>query len=382
MSVTRRTLTGAALCAAFVVLVPALAAGAAPRGDARGVNHVHETPQALAGPGDKVVALTFDDGPHPTYTPPILDILGRYGVRATFFQLGREAERHPDLVRRVVAEGHVVANHTWDHADLRALDDETFAWQVDHTTQVLESISGQRQLCARPPYGRSDPGVTSRLAARALASVVWTSDSRDFEKPGVDAIVDSALDGLQPGGIVLLHDGGGNRDQTIAALPTIIERIQAQGYRIVPVCGPDAHAPAGQLTGADGLDGGRVHAEGWGADPDSADPMKVHLYLDGAFASEVAAQAEGTPGPRFDATLRALPGDHEVCAFAINVPAPAVNPKLGCATVEVPPLTPYDDLRMLAARLLFIQLQHERAMVRRVALVHEARRAAWELLPR
>jgi peptidoglycan/xylan/chitin deacetylase (PgdA/CDA1 family) len=372
-------LAGAALCAAFVVLLPALAAGGTPRGDARGVNHVHETPQPPAAAGDKVVALTFDDGPHPTYTPQVLDILARYGVRATFFQLGREAERHPDLVRRVVAEGHVVANHTWDHRDLRSLDEEAFAFQVDHTTQVLEAISGQRQLCVRPPMGRSDPGVTSRLAARAMASVVWTSDSRDFEKPGVPAIVDGALEGLQPGAIVLLHDGGGNRDQTIAALPTIIERILAEGYRIVPICQPDAHSPAGELSAAEGLEGGRVHAAGWGADPDAPDPMKVHLYVDDAFATEVLARSEGTPGPRFDATLRARPGDHQVCAYGINIGPGGANPSLGCASVEVPPLTPFDDLRLLAARLLYVQLRQERATVQRVALVHAGRRAPWEV---
>ncbi|HJR27006.1 MAG TPA: polysaccharide deacetylase family protein, partial [Acidimicrobiales bacterium] len=226
------------------MLVPALTAGAAPRADARGATLVHETPLAPAGAGEMVVALTFDDGPHPRYTPAILDVLARYGVQATFFALGREAERHPDLVQRIVAEGHAIANHTWDHPDLRTLDEQQFAHQVDHTNDVLHSISGHRPICARPPYGRSDPNVTSRLAARGLTNVVWSIDSRDFAKPGAGAIVDSALDGLHPGAIILLHDGGGNRDQTIEALPTIIERIQAAGHRIAPICRADPNAPA------------------------------------------------------------------------------------------------------------------------------------------
>ncbi len=369
---------GAAIVAVSLLL-PAPRAGAAPRGDARGVSYVHETPLAPAGPDEQVVALTFDDGPHRTYTPKVLEILARYGVRATFFALGREAERHPDLVRRVVAEGHALANHTWDHKDLRSLDDATFAQQIDHTSQVLEEISGQRQICVRPPMGRSDPGVTQRLAVRGLASVVWTNDSRDFEKPGVGAIVDHALEGLRPGSVILLHDGGGNRDQTIEALPTIIERIVAAGYRILPICQPDAHAPAGGLTTAEGQPGGRILAAGWGADPDSAHPMSVHVYLDGAHAATVTAQAEGSPGPRFEATLRARPGHHEVCAFGINVGAGSANPSLGCTSTDVPSVTAFDDLRPLVARLRFVQLQKQARMVQRVVQVHHARRLPWML---
>jgi peptidoglycan-N-acetylglucosamine deacetylase len=363
--------------AALLLVLPAPSAGAAPRGDARGVSHVHETPVPPAGPGEKVVALTFDDGPHPTYTPPILDVLARYGVKATFFALGREAERHPDLVHRVVAEGHAIGNHTWDHKDLRPLTDEQFISQIDHTTEVLEGISGQRMICARPPYGKSDPRVTGRLAERGLTSVVWTADSRDFEKPGVGAIVDSALQGLQPGGIVLLHDGGGNRDQTIAALPTIIERILAAGYRIAPICQPDQHTPTGALTSVVGEKGGHLTAAGWGADPDAPGAMEVDLHLDGAPAGRVTANGAGDPGPTFTATLRARPGPHEVCATAINVGPGRGDTSLGCATTEVPALTPLDDLRELAAQLLFVQLQEEVQVLQRVAVVHDARRRPW-----
>jgi peptidoglycan/xylan/chitin deacetylase (PgdA/CDA1 family) len=312
VSVTRRTVAGAALIAVLAVLLPAAAAVAAPRGDVRGVDLVEETPQPPAGPGEMVVALTFDDGPHPRYTPPILDVLARYGVQGTFFELGREAERHPDLVQRVVAEGHALGNHTWDHPDLRRLDDQQFAHQIDHTSDVLQSISGLRPVCVRPPAGKSDAGVTSRLAARGLTSVVWTADSRDFEKPGVDAIVHHALDGLRPGSIILLHDGGGNRDQTIAALPTIIERIQAAGYRIAPICRTDLNAPP----------------------------------------PPIPAPAPVASAPPPEPTTTAPP----------TTVAPA------------PLLGPLDDLRMLAARLLFVQLQQQRATLQRVALVHEPKR--------
>ena len=358
-------------------LGPTPAAGA-PAGDGRGVTHVHETPVPPAGPGEAVVSLTFDDGPHPAYTPAILDILGRYGVKATFFQLGREAERHPDLVRRVVAEGHVVANHTWDHPNLRTLDDAGFAAQIDRTSQVLESLSGQRQVCVRPPYGKSDSTVTQRLAARGMTSVVWTADSRDFEKPGADAIVASALEGLQPGGVILLHDGGGKREQTIEALPRIIEGIHAAGYRLAPICAPDPHVPFGGLTEVQAHHG-RIAAAGWAQDPDTLDPIEVHLYLDGVQVASTRAAGKGEPGPRYSASLRAGPGPHEVCAYALNAGAGAVNPNLGCASAEVGPLTAFDDLRPLVARVRIRQLLTQAERVQRVLLVHEARTLPWRL---
>jgi peptidoglycan/xylan/chitin deacetylase (PgdA/CDA1 family) len=378
-------LLAATLAISTLVVAGGLAASpaaGAPTGDGRGATHVHETPQPPAGPGEAVVSLTFDDGPHPTYTPPILDVLGRYGVKATFFQLGREAERHPDLVRRVVAEGHVVANHTWDHENLRTLDDARFGEQIDRTNQVLESLSGQRQVCVRPPYGKSDPGVTQRLAARGMTSVVWTADSRDFEKPGADAIVASALEGLQPGGVILLHDGGGGREQTIEALPRIIEGIRAAGYRIAPICAPDPHLPFGGL-GAVTAGHGTVRAEGWATDPDQAEPIDVHLYLDGALAGSVRADGEGDPGPRFTGHLPVGPGRHEVCAYAINAGTGAggVNPKVGCIATEVGPLTAFDDLRPLVARVRFAQLVAQAEVVERVVLVHDARSLPWRLDP-
>jgi peptidoglycan/xylan/chitin deacetylase (PgdA/CDA1 family) len=155
-----------------------------------------------------VVALTFDDGPHPVFTPQILDILTAKDVKATFFLVGREAERHPDLVRRIVAEGHIIGNHTWNHAHLQGLSEERFSFEIDHTTEVLEAISGQDVVCTRPPYGDAKPDTVERLAAHGQASVVWSADSRDFDKPGPGPIVDHSLEGLRPGSIVLLHDGG------------------------------------------------------------------------------------------------------------------------------------------------------------------------------
>jgi peptidoglycan/xylan/chitin deacetylase (PgdA/CDA1 family) len=291
-----------------------------------------------------VVALTFDDGPHPQFTPRILDILQRYGVRATFFELGMNAERYPDLTRRIVAEGHIVGNHTWDHKHLTKLTDEQFDAEIDRTTQVLEQISGHEVVCTRPPYGDADARIVQKLADHGQASVVWSTDSRDFEKPGADAIVHNALAGLRPGAIILMHDAGGNRDETIAALPRIIEGIRAKGYRIEPVCDRRDHRPTGSVerVGSDAPE--RLQASGWTVDPDTNEPTEVHLYVDGTFAAKAVADrarpdvgaargAGDAHGFAFD--IPAQPGSHHVCVFAINAGLGDTNMEIGCKDIAV-----------------------------------------------
>jgi peptidoglycan/xylan/chitin deacetylase (PgdA/CDA1 family) len=308
------------------------------------VNRIYEAPGTDKDPNAPVVALTFDDGPHPEFTPRILDILKQYGVRATFFELGMNAERYPDVTRRIVAEGHVIGNHTWDHKHLPKLDDEQFAYEIDHTTQVLEQVSGQEIVCTRPPYGDADARIVQKLADRGQASVVWSQDSRDFEKPGADAIVRNALSGLRPGAIILMHDAGGNRDETIAALPRIIEGIRQRGFRIEPVCDARSHKPYGNVERIASDEPERIVARGWTVDPDTTGPTDVHLYVDGAFAAKATAA-----GPRPDVgrstgqgdahgfafDLPARPGAHRVCLYAINADLGHTNVEIGCRDVKV-----------------------------------------------
>ena len=188
-------------------------------------------------PGDKVVALTFDDGPSPTFTPQVLAILAHYQVHATFFMVGMPAAAHPDLVRQVVAAGNTVGGHTWSHVILTTLaDPAAFAAQVDQADSLLGSLTGHPIRCVRPPGGHFDPTVIQRLGARGIATVVWSDDTRDWSKPGTPVIVQRAMSALKPGSIIVLHDGGGDRTQTVAALPTILDAISAAGYRVVPVC--------------------------------------------------------------------------------------------------------------------------------------------------
>jgi peptidoglycan/xylan/chitin deacetylase (PgdA/CDA1 family) len=365
------------LVGALVALhaVPTAGAQPGPGGDYQGF----DTPNPPGGPADKVVSLTFDDGPQATYTPQILAVLTRYGVQATFFEIGRQAEKLPDLVRQIVAAGSIVANHTWDHRALTSLDDAHFAFEVDHTTQVLESISGQHVVCLRPPYGSSNPAVVQKLAARGLTSVLWTSDSEDYTKPGVANIVNHAMAHLQPGGIILMHDGGGNREETVAALPQIIERIRAAGYRIAPLCAPDPHAPVGSLTSAKGEHPGRIVATGWASDPDTKDPISVHVYVDGANVAQAKANGPGTPGPTWSVTINAHPGPHTLCAYAINVGAGATNPSLGCQPITVPAITAFDDLRPLATQARIGQLEQQARLLRRMARLEDEVRVPWRV---
>ncbi len=200
------------------------------------VRRIGDLPGSGVGPADKVAALTFDDGPDPNFTPKVLDVLAQRQVPATFFMIGWEAAASPDLVRRIAAAGDGVGSHTWNHLDLTRLDEAGMVVQVDRTEALLSSETGWKVTCIRPPQGHENPGLVRRLSERGLSTVLWSADTRDWTRPGTDTIVRRALANLSPGAIILLHDGGGDRGETLAALPRIIETVQSQGYRLVPIC--------------------------------------------------------------------------------------------------------------------------------------------------
>ncbi|MGW7683877.1 polysaccharide deacetylase family protein [Kribbella sp. NPDC054772] len=178
----------------------------------------------------KYVVLTFDDGPDIEYTPKVLDVLAQFDAKATFFEVGKNVVKHPELTKRIHEAGHSVQNHTWDHADLRKLGAAAFQKEVTSTDQAIRAQTGTTPGCLRPPYG----GVSATVRQRALAMhkdlVVWTVDSRDWTKPGTAAIAQRVLKNVHSGSVILMHDGGGNRTQTVAALPAILKALKAQGY--------------------------------------------------------------------------------------------------------------------------------------------------------
>ncbi|MFD1930194.1 MULTISPECIES: polysaccharide deacetylase family protein [Nonomuraea] len=192
------------------------------------VPSAHAEPKA-AGPEPKVVYLTFDDGPS-EYTGQVLDILRAHGVHATFFQLGANIRQHRALTRRVFEQGHSVQNHSWSHPDMRGLSWPAFKRQVLNTDAEIRKQTGYAPQCLRPPYGAVDKSVRKRAAALGKRVRLWTVDPRDWARPGAKAIAKRTLKQVEPGGIVLLHDGGGDRRQTVAALPKIIKTLKERGY--------------------------------------------------------------------------------------------------------------------------------------------------------
>ena len=186
--------------------------------------------------GEKVVALTFDDGPSPVYTPQILRILAAARAPASFEIIGVLGAAYPGILRAENAAGMVLVNHTWTHTDLAVLPARGWPAEVDRTSSLLRGVTGHPVRCLRPPYGLSDPQVQAHLRVRGLAELGWDVDPSDYLRPGAAVITRRVLAALHPGAIVILHDGGGNRSQTVAALPAIIGGIRAAGYQIVPVC--------------------------------------------------------------------------------------------------------------------------------------------------
>jgi polysaccharide deacetylase family sporulation protein PdaB len=188
----------------------------------------------------KVVALTFDDGPNPPYTEQMLDVLKENHVQATFFLIGQNVEKHPELVKRIAAEGHQIGNHTYHHMDLLKADRKVIADEVDRTNQAIFAASGITPHLVRPPHGFRDPVVMEMMADRGLKVVEWSVMSRDWLNPGVDTIVERTVSKVRNGSIILLHDGDGiesqnPRAQTIEATRRIIQILSARGYKFVTV---------------------------------------------------------------------------------------------------------------------------------------------------
>ncbi len=177
--------------------------------------------------------FTFDDGPNPIYTPQVLEVLARHGAKATFFVLGSLAEQYPDLVERIVAEGHTVANHTWNHESLTGVSEETFNSTVGRTQELLGAYGTQ---CLRPPYGRFDASTEAWAQEHGLEIAKWNVDPKDWQQPPAAVIAESIVKHARAGAIVLLHDGGGNRSNTVRGLDLALERLADRDLSFTPMC--------------------------------------------------------------------------------------------------------------------------------------------------
>jgi peptidoglycan-N-acetylglucosamine deacetylase len=206
------------------------------------------TPFVKQGSGRvREIALTFDDGPGP-YTPGVLDVLERTQVHATFFTIGRMLQYFGASTAREIRDGDVIGDHTETHPEMALLSAHDQREELFEPIARVELLGGQRPVLFRPPYGSYSPTTMHELHAMKLLMVLWSADTDDYLQPGVEVIVQRALEGAHPGAIILMHDAGGTRTQTIAALPTIISKLRAERYRLVtvPQLLKDDPPPAGQ----------------------------------------------------------------------------------------------------------------------------------------
>ena len=181
------------------------------------------------------VALTFDDGPDPRYTKQILAILDRYKIKATFFVIGENAKQYPELIKDIQAHGQYIANHSWSHPMLTRLSPEKLQAQIANTNSVIKSITGKNPVCIRPPFGSYNKEVINVAHQNGLQLITWDLNSFDYERKGTDTLVKWVTSKAGPGSVILMHDGG-PRQQTVEALPKIIEYYKSRGIGFSPIC--------------------------------------------------------------------------------------------------------------------------------------------------
>jgi len=181
------------------------------------------------------VTLTFDDGPSPVYTPQILAILKRYRVHAVFFAMGGIARQNPELIKDIVRQGHVLANHSVSHLYLPKLSDKKLQYEIAEANVMLTKAAGVRPVCFRPPFFGTNARVREVIARNDLIQVLGFM-TRDYENKGVDWLVNNVLNNVHSGSILVFHDGYRGRAQTVAALPAIIEGIRKKGLSFSTIC--------------------------------------------------------------------------------------------------------------------------------------------------
>jgi peptidoglycan/xylan/chitin deacetylase (PgdA/CDA1 family) len=188
----------------------------------------------MAGSQHREIALTFDDGPGP-YTLQVLSALERLHTPATFFEVGIEEKYFHAGTTQIVAHGYPIGDHTETHAPMSHLSPKLQQSQLLQQTAAIGNYGAPFPRLFRPPYGLWDSATLALLKKYKMLMVLWTVDTNDYQLPGVQAIVDSAVDGARPGAIILMHDAGGDRSETVAALPRIIRALRARHYKLVTI---------------------------------------------------------------------------------------------------------------------------------------------------
>ena len=178
------------------------------------------------------ITLTFDDGPHPLFTGRLLDLLKQLNVKATFFVVGRKVDAAPDLLARMIQEGHEVANHTYHHVNLKTLPPGLVENEIRLDNDAIRRACGREPLYFRPPGGQRNGEVLEIAHKLGMATILWTDDPGDYANPGADIIEQKLLTHIRPGATILLHDGV---EQTYQMLPDMVARLRQQGYKFVTV---------------------------------------------------------------------------------------------------------------------------------------------------
>lgn len=196
------------------------------------------TPIYSVSTKNKLVALTFDDGPDLHWTPQVLEVLSKYNAKATFFLVGRQVDKYPDMVKRIVDEGHAVGNHTWSHAQLPKLTPEQAREQMTSTDEALKKALGKGTYLFRAPYGAVNDNVKAVAAQQGQLIIGWSIDTKDWAGNTPDQIMNNVKQHIHPGSIILQHSfggKGGDLSNTVEATRRICEYLQAQGYQFVTV---------------------------------------------------------------------------------------------------------------------------------------------------
>ncbi|WP_224815086.1 polysaccharide deacetylase family protein [Hasllibacter sp. MH4015] len=180
-----------------------------------------------------LVAMTFDDGPHPRLTPQLLDMLRVRGIRATFYVIGRNAARYPQILQRMVAEGHEIGNHTWSHPSLYGHSDGALLNQIDRTNQAVFAAVGRPPVTMRPPYGNLYDRQRLMLhQSRSMPTILWSVDPLDWQRPGSTVVSQRIVRGGHSGGVILAHD---IHTATVRAMPSALDGLTGRGFRFVTV---------------------------------------------------------------------------------------------------------------------------------------------------
>jgi len=186
---------------------------------------------------EKLISITFDDGPHPIYTPQILDTLAKYNAKATFFVTGNRADKYPHLLKRIVKEGHEVGNHTYNHISGRNVTSISLKNELDSTANIINRITGVTPVLFRPVGGFYNDTIINTAIRNDYLVIMWSwhQDPEDWKKPSANKITKHVTSAAKPGDIVLLHDSGGDRSHTVKALESILDYLTEHNFKCVTV---------------------------------------------------------------------------------------------------------------------------------------------------